>query len=353
MSEIKKDEIRKFIQEKSSVLTTMRGLLIFGKNTATYKFALIQSILKHNSKSEIYYHELRDDFVRLFLTYYQDNKYQFNIGETKFTKAIDDYLKSSMTGSDWDNLLRVAEKNIYNHVFDAFQNVGGGTLTEKHLFFDHDKENKKIIVRDNLNMILENEELRNTVNLEAEFRRKVVSEAWSSGLNVNQLIFNKESGDIVSVSLHRRTSLKGVVDVLLPYQKGRCFYCNKKMNRFEHKDHPDFPEGEHVFPRSLILNDPEVDLNPDAMWNVVVSCMNCNRGKDGKFTAPVSKSFYEKLKNRNILFVEEHEHSLRNSILFSLQAKNKQEVGVKMDRVNIHYSYINGWAPKQYFPDDY
>ena len=39
-----------------------------------------------------------------------------------------------------------------------------------------------------------------------------------------------------------------------------------------------------------------------------------NRGESGKFDAPPDSSFFKELLTRNLLYVEEHKHSLRNSI---------------------------------------
>ena len=148
-----------------------------------------------------------------------------------------------------------------------------------------------------------------------------------------------------SINENFRVGLRSAVDVLIPYQKGNCFYCNRPVNRFARDQDECFPDVDHFFPLSLLVNSPLVGVNPNGVWNLVIACMNCNRGPGGKFDAPPDSRFFEKLLYRNLLYVEEHNHSLKNSIMLSLGAGTKGQVLSRMKDIYEQFRMIRGWCP--------
>lgn len=68
----------------------------------------------------------------------------------------------------------------------------------------------------------------------------------------------------------RRAALKG-------YQKGRCFYCFREIAL--EADRHLLPDVDHLFPwRRRQLGHRGLD----GIWNLVLACQECNRGKNGK-----------------------------------------------------------------------
>ena len=173
MTEITKREIKSYLEEESSSLNTFRTLILFGKNSATYKFAFCHSLLKISARNEVKYDELRDEFVKELISHYEQNPHQFQSESTVLTKAMSLFLQSTRSESDWNTLLTVAEASIYNNVFDAFQNVGNGTINKEYQLFEHDKKNKKLVLTDNVNSILENERFKEVLNNENQSSRVV------------------------------------------------------------------------------------------------------------------------------------------------------------------------------------
>ena len=349
MAEITKKEIKSYLEEDNSSLNTFRTLILFGKNSATYKFAFCHSLLKLTARNEVKYDDLRDEFVKELLAHYEKNPHQFSRESTKLTQAMGVYLKTSQNETDWNTLLTVAENSIYNNVFDAFQNVGNGTINKEYQLFEHDKKNKKLVLTDNVNLILEDNELKETIHNENQSRWNIVEEAWRAGLAPNMLDYNEDDKTFYSVSdNYPRIGLRSAVDVLMPYQKGHCFYCNRKMSSFVSSQDDAFPDVDHFLPYSM-LNNNDLNVNPNGVWNLVIACKSCNRGADGKFDEPPKEMYYKKLKLRNLLFVEEHKHSLRNSILLSLNVANKQQLSEKMDNIYSNFRMIKGWKPRYIF----
>ncbi len=333
--------IKEFYSSDNSVVSTVRTIVLFGRNVSTYKFALASTLLNLNPKNQVAYEDLRDDFVRALLSHYKKNPHQYQSGENKLTKAFDKY----NLDNNWSDLLKIAEKNIYNNVFDAFHNVGGGTIKKEHVLFEHLPNEKKLVLTDNINALLEQQNLIEVLKNENESRWMIVEEAWKNDLSPNLLVYNITTDEFESVSSRERTNLRSAVSILLPYQHGYCFYCKKKINTNSNSDDSDFPDVDHFIAHSY-FNRPELShINPDGIWNLVIACKGCNRGAGGKFERLPAKSYQSEIIRRNVLFTEEHRHSLKNSILLSLNAQNHNQVQSKMDSLFDKFNMIDGWKP--------
>ena len=340
--------IKKFAEKEISPEATMRTILLFGRNVSTYKFALADVLLKSGStKSLIKYQDLRDEFIRELYNHYVLNPFQYQGGSNSITKAFDQYT----TSKDWNLLTSVAERNIYNNVFDAFHNVGGSSIKDKYTLFEHDPKNKQIILTDNLMQLLGNTNYTSQLIKENQSRWNIVEEAWKNNLSPNLLVYDKNESSVFSINEgQERVNLRSAVDVLLPYQLGRCFYCNKKVDVNTSNDDNKFPDVDHVIPFSAFNRQLDLmNINSNGLWNLVVSCKECNRGADGKFDSPPDKSFYYNLIERNVLFTQEHRHSLKNTILLSLGVSTSEQVESKMYSFYTYFEILNGWKPKSIY----
>ena len=96
----------------------------------------------------------------------------------------------------------------------------------------------------------------------------------------------------------------------------------------------------------------ETKINPDGLWNLVIACKKCNRGTEGKFESPPAKEFQTDLITRNVLFTQEHRHSLKNSIKYSLNAETPKDVERKMRLIFKNFHTIKGWKPKFIYPNE-
>ena len=349
MGEIQKKEIKQFLKDKCSAFNTFRTLVLFGMNTATYKFAFCHALLKQKPQNSIRYDDLRDDFVKEFVDHFEHNPHQFQRGTTKFTQEIASYIKSEQKGTDWTRLIDVAEKSIYNNVFDAFQNVGRGVIDKPYQLFEHDRKNRKLILTDNTNLILENDLVIKEISLENQSRWNVVEEAWRAGVSPNLLEYNDQDKTFDSISSFKRVGLRSAINILIPYQKGRCFYCSRPLNRFANLQEDSFPDVDHFLPFSLLTDDVLQGANRNGVWNLVIACKSCNRGEGGKFNSLPHESYFKKLLYRNELFAEEHNHSLKNSILISLGITKKAYVKTKIEQLHCHFKILKGWKARDYF----
>lgn len=338
-----KRTIKDFYQNAFSPSSTLRTILLFGRNVSTYKFALVDALLQSDPQSYLSYADIRDGFLKSLYQHYLKNPNQYQTGPNSLTRAFDQYSNDQ----DWENLIKVAMQNIYNNVFDAFHNVGGSSIKLEYALFEHDKKSKQLVLSENIHRILDNKSLTAQLLKENQSRWAIVEEAWKNKLSPNLLVFDADK-NIYSISPgHERVNLRSAVDVLLPYQHSRCFYCNKVMDpQANHSDY-DFPDVEHTIPHSA-FNRIEVfdEINPGGIWNLVVACHECNRGKYGKFNSPPHTRFFDKLISRNMLFTQEHRHSMKNTILLSMGARDYKEVKRKMAMFRPYIDLTVGWEPK-------
>lgn len=340
--------IHEFYSSKNDPLTTFRTIMLFGKNVSTYKFALSYSLLNQLPKSEIKLDDLTFDFIKELYRHYSLNSSQWTGGANSITKEFDEY---RLTGN-FQNLVENTQSSIYKYVLDAFHNIGGSNVKDEYMLFEKSRKGKNLVLTDNLNHILSNEDFKNLIKKENEGRWQIVEEAWKNNLSPNLLEYNKTDNNIYSFNIHNtneRINLRSAVNVLLPYQKGNCFYCNKKINPLALNHESDFPDVDHFWPFAFLAKYNISPLSVNGIWNLVISCRDCNRGSLGKFDSPPDKEYFQKLLSRNLLFAEEHRHSLKNSILISLNAKNSQDINIRMTNLNNLFSLINGWKPKEIY----
>lgn len=340
--------IKTYSELDSNPIATFRTVLLFGRNSSTFKFALTSALLKQNPKNVLSYEEVRDDFLKELYKHYQENPNQWNRGANSVTLAFDQY----SIDKNWDKLINIAERNIYNNVFDAYHNVGGASIKNDFILFEHDKASRQLVLTDNLNSVLENPELMHRIESENQSRWKIVEEAWSAGLSPNLLVYD-EDGNLYSVKdrEQERVNIRSAVNALMPYQHGKCFYCNRPMDTNAHSQDDNFPDVDHVYAHSQgsLIRSEFDNVNTNGIWNLVIACKKCNRGEDGKFDSPPHSMFGEKLRARNELFTEEHKHSLRNSILISLGVQNTKEVSSRMFKIEMLFNQIKGWKPKHFY----
>jgi 5-methylcytosine-specific restriction endonuclease McrA len=333
-------------QSGDQAVEVTRAILVFGKNSATYKFALLKTLMESPAVDQLKHEEIGEPFLKHLVEHHRNCPHQHNRGETKLTKAIDDYIHENTT---WNELFKVAEASIYNNVFDAFQNIGGGTIEKDHLLFEHDKKGKRIVLTDNLNGVLDNEGARQLLSQEAEARWRVVEEAWRGNLSPLLSYDDRDRSFYTKVGDHR-VNLRSAVDTLRPYQHGRCFYCNCTLREDVGKEHDTFADVDHVIPLSLLVRQPlKPGVNPNGVWNLVLACKKCNRGEQGKFDTVPHKSFFERLLARNLYMTEEHKHSMKYSVLASLGVTYQNQVKQQLQQIYQPFHFFPKWSPKELF----
>jgi len=282
-------------------------ILTQGKKNNTYKFAFARFLLDFANSMEVKKLEqferenklvdvTYDEIAKYFLEYYWHQEFHsmirqnFQIDKKPLViKILRDLFKQGQyIGHSFKkikekepNTIIEAKKRIakqcFAEVVPRFQNIAIGNKIEvrRTFYVPYEKESKiKIKPKALLFFKQYYPLLKNSVILEwAKFLEKI-------NKNLPKLISKIESEDVP------RGSLKKYEKLLLKFFKN-CFYCNLSLESIDSKKiHVD-----HFIPR--------VYIREDEIWNLVLSCQECNCRKLGSL-AP--EKFREDLIQRNKKF---------------------------------------------------
>jgi len=214
-----------FQENDPSLESQWRSIILFGKNSATYKFAFGKSLLELVSKEQntVSLKDLSPIFVNSILEHLKKNDKQGNSNSSTFLNACRKYNKGEI---DYNNLLSVTEKYGFVNVVDAFQNVNGGIVPSKFYEKDYKGTKKNIVITDELLKLKESVQFTN-FNEEVEARWNLVEIAWNLEINPN-LLEVKIDVDLqtlfIDSNVMRRKDVSSAKASLNGYQKGKCFY---------------------------------------------------------------------------------------------------------------------------------
>ena len=116
-----------------SLESQWRALILFGKNSATYKFAFAKSLLEliEKEKTSISLEELARPFSQHITEHLKQSDKQGNSSSSKFLNFCRDYNKGIINEAQ---LLQHTERLGFENVVDAFQNVNGSQIP--NLFYE-------------------------------------------------------------------------------------------------------------------------------------------------------------------------------------------------------------------------
>ena len=283
-----------------------RAINLFGKNVASYKFALAKSTLELAKKkiTNIKPKDLAEPFSRFTCEHIKKIPKQSSSPSSKFLDACKNFNSEKI---EKDELLSATEKYGFNYVLDHFHIVNGKSVNTK--FFNDDRKGSKSIILTDEILKLASEENGDNLFLETEARWRLVETSWSLGVSRN-LINVDIAGDLLFVGGIRRTDVTSARDALNGYQKSKCFYCYQDISVF--KQSTNLCDVDHFFPHEL--NRKNILSNLDGVWNLVLSCQTCNRGISGKFARLPSLKLLERLNKRNEYYISSHD-PLRETIM--------------------------------------
>lgn len=294
----------RFLDTLPSTENRWRALILLGRNTASYKFALGRALLELKAAPD---ELLRlDDLALPFaLSLCEHIKAAPRQGATGINKALREGCERFNLGElELDTLREIAVRHGFGDVIDAFHVLGGRSI-ESRFFVDERKTNKGIRLTEELRKL---GELTTGEDLAAEIeaRWRVVETGWELGVHRGLVEFEAETGGLLIRTADRRIDLSSCRHTLNGYQKGRCFYCFGPISIFCRDELADV---DHFFPWALRREVPNVD----GLWNLVLACAPCNRGVAGKFDLIPSLHLLERLHRRNEFFIDS-QHRLANTL---------------------------------------
>lgn len=295
-----------------SLESQWRALILFGKNSATYKFAFAKSLLEliDSETSSLSLSELAEPFSRNITEHLLKSDKQGNSKSSRFLKCCRDYNNGLI---DKDNLLIQTEKLGFINVIDAFQNINGGIIPRPFYEKDFSKGKKRIVITDSLLKLKESFHFQNFEN-ETEARWNLVETAWNLKINPNLLevkydeaasLFFLESDSM------KRLNITSVRDSLNGYQKGKCFYSFMDISIIQGSS--DICHVDHFLPHVNKQIHTKHGANINGVWNLVLAHSSMNNTKEKGAKVP-DRKFLKRLFNRNEFYINS-KHPLAETII--------------------------------------
>ena len=297
------------VEEFVSVAPTdkdyLRGIVLFGRNVASYKFALAKSILEFaaEGREAVTIADLAVPFSRHICEHLATAPKQSTSKTSEFLTKCRSFNAGEI---GQDELIKETTRLGFVNVIDAFHNIGGGELPTR--FFEDRRSEPTPMITLTANAL--NLGPNNTPDLldEVEARWALVETAWALGLSRYSIEYDNQTGFLTTSA--RRRSVTVARDALNGYQKGKCFYCFCPIG--VQSGASNLAEVDHLFPH--VLQRRQVLQNLDGVWNLVLACETCNRGPRGKHASIPHKNYVERLHRRNEYLIASH-HPLRETLI--------------------------------------
>lgn len=284
-----------FRVDDPSLESQWRSIILFGKNSATFKFAFAQALLELASKEKtrVTLAELADPFSRNIIRHLKSSERQGTSPSSKFLDACRAYLGNRISH---EALIEKTVRYGFKNVIDAFHNVNGDAVIDP--FYDPyaDAGQKGIVITDNL-LRLKDSSHFDSFEHEVEARWNLVESAWSLNLSPAALevgVDDKHEFLYLNTNQKRRKNLTSVKGALNGYQKGKCFYSFQdiRIQGGEGVCHVD-----HFFPH---VNQSMHSVNLDGIWNLVLADPKTNLEKRDRIP---QLDFLERLYTRNEFYI--------------------------------------------------
>lgn len=295
-----------------SLESQWRALILFGKNSATYKFAFAKSLLELIDKetTSISLKELAKPFSRNITEHLKSSDKQGNSNSSTFLNVCRDYNNEII---DEAQLLKQTERLGFVNVVDAFQNVNGGQIPNLFYEKDYSRGDKRIVITDDLLRLKESFHFQNFEN-ETEARWKLVETAWNLKINPNLLEVKYDQDAslfFLENDFMKRVDITSVRDSLNGYQKGKCFYSFMDISIIQGS--ADICHVDHFLPHVNKQVHAKNGANINGVWNLVLAHSTMNSTKEKGAKVP-NKKYLERLFNRNEFYIIS-KHPLAETII--------------------------------------
>ena len=295
----------RFLDVQPTTENHWRALCLFGRNVATYKFALGRALLELRGRPDdrVSLEDLALPFATGVCEHLQTAPKQATSASSRFLDGC-----RAFNGGQIDEaaLRGLTVRFGFNNVIDAFHRLGPVDI-DCRFFVDERASSKSIRLTDKFRALGEGSEATGLA-LENEARWRLVETAWEIGLSRSLIEFNSASQELTWHRLSGRVSVTSARPALNGYQKGRCFYCYAGIDL---TDAAEVVDVDHFFPWALRRQLP---YNLDGVWNLVLACVECNRGHHGKFDLIPELQLLQRLHRRNEFLIASH-HPLRETLM--------------------------------------
>ena len=333
----------RFYEIEPSAANYWRAIILFGRNTASYKFALAKALYDfyHQGQTLITLDELAVPYAKHLCEHLKTKPKQSTREQSTFLNQL---LQFNAGQINQTQMIQETVKHGFNYVLDAFHNVHGKEVNTR--FFIDERGSKNAIQLTDEFMRLGEQAQFASFEQETEARWRLVEAAWENNVSRNILLVNYESKTKLLIDMNplRRTTLTSASPALNGYQKGRCFYCYREISIIQGHEHT--ADVDHFFPH--ILKQCDSDKPIDGVANLVLACQECNRGKGGKFERLPSVNLVDRLFTRNEYLISSH-HPLRETLIAQTGNTMNKRQGFLQDAYNCSALFVGSsakWEPQ-------
>lgn len=335
----------RFYEIEPTIENYWRAIILFGRNTASYKFALAKSLFDLHSlgKTQISLDELAIPYATHLCEHLKKHPKQGTSNQSTFLNKLCVFNAGEMRREE---MIAHTVRYGFANVLDAFHNVHGKEIGAR-FFIDERKEKNAIQLTDTFMLLGEQQQFTNLAQ-ETEARWNLVEAAWENNLSRNLMLieYEEEGRNLIGVNSIRRTTVTSARPALNGYQKGRCFYCFCEISVVY--GGTNIADVDHFFPHMLKQCDSRKPI--DGVANLVLACQECNRGTNGKFERLPSIGLLDRLFNRNEYLITSH-HPLRETLIAQTGNTTAKRQDYLQDAYNCSTLFLGDggrkWQPKQ------
>lgn len=333
----------RFYELDPSIENYWRAIILFGRNSASYKFALAKSLydLHESGNTYITLEDLALPYTKHLYERIKTHPKQVTRDQSTF---LDNLRRFNEGKINHDEMIKQSVRYGFNNVIDAFHIVHGNEVGIR-FFTDERKTNGGIRLTDHFFKLGENFQFGN-LQKETESRWRLVETAWENNISKKIILveYEESSKNLIIENPLKRVSVTSARPALNGYQKGRCFYCFKDIS--VEPFHNDLADVDHFFPHILKKCDTTKPI--DGISNLVLACRDCNRGENGKFERLPSIDLLDRLFNRNEYLITSH-HPLRETLIAQTgitSSKRQNYLQAAYNCSSLAISVKQKWHPK-------
>ncbi|MGI4848568.1 MAG: HNH endonuclease [Janthinobacterium lividum] len=328
--------LSQYLSVQPSLENRWRAVILFGRNSASYKFALAHAMLDLQARANdlITLEELAVPFTKHVCRHLAMSPRQGTGTTSKFLESCQNQLEGTIEQSA---LYDVTVQSGFVNVIDAFHTLGG-PQSDVRFFVDERRTHKGIRITEAFQQ-LTTDALATELLQEVEARWRLVETAWNLRLAAPLIEHDVQSGRMVTGHGVRRIDVTSSRDALNGYQKSHCFYCAQPISitstdiNLSHVD--------HFIPFMLSV---KLNVNLNGVWNLVLACRQCNLQKSDLIPA---SEFVNRLYQRNEFFIVSH-HPLKETLM----AQTGQSSQSRAKFIGSWYSQakqqrVATWEPKE------
>ena len=285
-----------------------RVIVMFGRNVASYKFALGRALLDLAPEPGqlVSLEELAAPFSTYLCEHLRTADKQ---GTSRGSRFLDACRQANGGELDQEHLVATTVRLGFANVIDAFHVVGRDEIPCR-FFVDERGTASGIRITDAFAQLTQGGQAANLPQ-EAEARWRLVETAWELGVSRALVAVDHDPEAEMLFTFdgsRRRRPITGARGALSGYQKGHCFYCFSSFSLLGSQP----PDVDHFFPHSL--KSAGLGSALDGVWNLVLACPRCNRGVGGKSNRVPTLKLLERLSTRNEFLIASH-HPLRETLI--------------------------------------